>query len=277
MADFKKMFLKVLKNFTYWIISVSILIAIICGILYATSNIVMIRKIDITDDKLNDIKIVQLSDFNNKIVKNLSEKVNKQNPDIVVITGDLVDKYKTNKTNEDSLLKQFENITAPIYFVPGDMENGYNNYEKMKEKMENAKIHILENKNETLEINGSTITLTGIVDSSMYSEDLEKFNDKLKELKVDGTQILLSHRPELIELYADNYYNLVICGHTHGGYIKIPFVGAVFASNQGVMPKYTDGKYKVKDTTMIVSSGLGVGRFPIRLFNQPQIVSITAK
>lgn len=237
----------------------------------------MIKKVEVQTVPYHDIKIVQLSDFNNKVVKGLAEKVNEQNPDIVVITGDLVDKYKTNTNNEDVLLKQFEKIKAPIYFVPGDMEYGYRNYEKLKTKMQEKEIHILENATETIQINNEDIDITGIVDSSAYYEDLEKFNDQLRSLKTTNPQILLSHRPELINLYAENGYEFVLCGHTHGGYIQIPFVGAIFASNQGVMPKYVNGEYKIKDTTMIVSSGLGVGRFPVRLFNQPEIVNINGK
>ena len=103
----------------------------------------------------------------------IAEKVNEQNPDIVVITGDLVDKYKTNTNNEDVLLKQFEKIKAPIYFVPGDMEYGYRNYEKLKTKMQEKEIHILENATETIQINNEDIDITGIVDSSAYYEDLE--------------------------------------------------------------------------------------------------------
>lgn len=277
MRDFGNMFLKVCKKFLFFLLSLAILIAIVCGILYATSNIVIIKKIEVQTVPYHDIKIVQLSDFNNKVVKGLAEKVNEQNPDIVVITGDLVDKYKTNTNNEDVLLKQFEKIKAPIYFVPGDMEYGYRNYEKLKTKMQEKEIHILENATETIQINNEYIDITGIVDSSAYYEDLEKFNDQLRSLKTTNPQILLSHRPELINLYAENGYAFVLCGHTHGGYIQIPFVGAIFASNQGVMPKYVNGEYKVKDTTMIVSSGLGVGRFPVRLFNQPEIVNINGK
>lgn len=275
MKEFKKIFLKMMKKFIYIILSLCIFIAIICGVLYASSNFVIKKKIDIKMEEMNDIKIVHLSDFNNKIVRNLSEKVMEENPDIVVITGDLVDKYKTTESNEDELLKQFDGITVPIYFVPGDMEHEYENYETMKEKMKEKGFHILENDSEKFEKGNKEITITGIVDSSMYYEDLEKMNDKMRELKVDTPQILLSHRAELMDLYAENQYDLVFTGHTHGGYICIPFVGALFASNQGTLPKYTNGKYTLKDTTMIVSSGLGVGRFPIRLFNQPEIISVT--
>ena len=277
MKEFKKIFLKIMKKFIFTMISICILIGIICGVLYLSSNLVIKKNVEVKMEEMNDIKIVHLSDFNNKIVRNLSEKVMEENPDFVVITGDLVDKYKTTKNNEDELLKQFEKITVPIYFVPGDMEREYGNYEELKKKMKEKGIHILENDSEKFEKNGKEITITGIVDSSMYSEDLEKFNDKLKELKVDTPQILLSHRTELMDLYTENEYSLVFTGHTHGGYVCIPFVGALFASNQGTLPKYTNGNYTLKNTTMVVSSGLGVGRFPIRLFNQPEIVVASCK
>ena len=115
------------------------------------------------------------------------------------------------------------------------------------------------------------------LDKKIYIMDIALPRDidtKLKELKSDNSQILLSHRAELMNLYAENNYECVLSGHTHGGYIQIPFFGAIFASNQGVRPQYVNGVYTKANTTMIVSRGIGVGQFPFRLFNFGEILSI---
>ena len=157
------------------------------------------------------------------------------------------------------------------------MEHYYKNYDKLKEKMLENNIIVLENKTEKIKVKDKEINITGVIDPSFYYEDLETFNDKLKELKIDEPQILLSHRTELINLYVENNYEFVLTGHTHGGYIKLPFIGAIFVSNQGILPKYVNGKYVKENTTMIVSSGIGVGQFPFRLFNQPEIINLKIK
>ena len=260
-----------------WIVTLLVIILIFSITIFISTNVVRTKNMKISTSNIKDVKIVQLSDFNNKVVKNLDKKVNDLNPDIVVITGDLVDKYKTQEIDENKLLKQFKNIKSPIFFVPGDMEHSYHNYDTFKNKMQKYGIYVLENTSQEIEINKRKITITGIVDPSFYYEDLEQFNDKLKELKVDGLQILLSHRAELMNLYTIHKYELVFTGHTHGGYVKLPFIHALFVSNQGLLPKYVDGKYTKDETTMIVSSGLGVGQFPFRLFNLPKIVNVVIK
>lgn len=271
---FYRSFKNSILNLSTFLISIILLVSIFSLLICVSTNYIKTTTISMSTKYISGIKIVQLSDINGRIIKNLNNKMNTINPDIVVITGDLVDSYKTAKIDEEKLLSQFDNIEAPIYFVPGDMEHAYSNYEQFKEKMSDKKIHILENTSEKIMVKNQEIIITGIVDPSFYYEDLETFNEKLKELKVDSTQILLSHRAELMNLYAENNYELVLSGHTHGGYVKIPFIGAIFSSNQGLFPTYVNGKYTKKNTTMIVSSGIGVGQFPFRLFNFGEIVDI---
>ncbi len=86
--------------------------------------------------------------------------------------------------------------------------------------------------------------------------------------------ILLSHRPELFDVYHEAGIDLVLCGHAHGGQVRLPFIGA-FAPNQGFFPEYTAGLYRQGDTQMVVSRGLGNSSFPIRINNPPELVVIT--
>ena len=92
----------------------------------------------------------------------------------------------------------------------------------------------------------------------------------------DKTQytILLSHRPELIDTYTEENFDLVLSGHAHGGQIRIPFLGGLVAPNQGFLPKYTSGIYEKNDTKMIVSRGIGNSIIPFRINNRPELVVI---
>ena len=86
--------------------------------------------------------------------------------------------------------------------------------------------------------------------------------------------ILLSHRPELFDTYVSENINLIFSGHAHGGQIRIPFVGGIVAPNQGLFPKYTSGKYEEKNTTMIVSRGIGNSIIPFRINNRPELIVV---
>ena len=90
----------------------------------------------------------------------------------------------------------------------------------------------------------------------------------------DGYTILLSHRPELFEVYAENNIDLIFSGHAHGGQFRIPFVGGLIAPNQGLFPKYDAGIYEEGNTTMVVSRGIGNSIVPFRINNRPEIVLV---
>ena len=88
----------------------------------------------------------------------------------------------------------------------------------------------------------------------------------------DGYMILLSHRPELFDLYVETEMDLVFSGHAHGGQFRLPFIGGLVAPNQGFFPKYDAGQFKEENTTMIVSRGVGNSIIPIRINNRPEII-----
>ena len=89
--------------------------------------------------------------------------------------------------------------------------------------------------------------------------------------------ILLSHRPELFDLYVETEMDLVFSGHAHGGQFRLPFVGGLVAPNQGFFPKYDAGQFNEENTTMIVSRGVGNSIIPIRFNNRPEIVLVTLR
>ncbi len=133
-------------------------------------------------------------------------------------------------------------------------------------------------------IGNSSINLLGLQDPAFISanniEDTKGlgFYDSLKQWSSnDNFQILLSHRPELFDLYVEHNIDLVFSGHAHGGQFRLPFIGGLVAPDQGVFPQYTSGSYNKNQTTMYVSRGLGNSIIPIRIFNRPEIVLVKLK
>jgi uncharacterized protein len=259
--------------------------------LWIENNLIAVTKIDLSVKNLpqgfNGYRIVQISDLQNKVFGNgndiLVSKIKNSNPDLIVITGDLIDAAKYNEETILGFIDHIEHI-APIYFITGNHEM-YGNYMlKLEPKLNKKNIKILRNSSENIERNGDTITLIGIDDPIETQESKNYITSKKLEQELDKTpsirdsssfKILLSHRPEFFSLYAKYNIDLTFAGHAHGGQIILPFIGGLYAPGQGFFPKYTSGKYELNNSTMIVSRGLGNSSIPQRIFNRPEIVVVT--
>lgn len=115
---------------------------------------------------------------------------------------------------------------------------------------------------------------SGYIDGTNTSE----LESNLKSWSNDSVfKILLSHRPELFDIYKAYNMDMVFSGHAHGGQLRIPFLGGLIAPNQGFFPKYSSGLYEDENTTMFVSRGLGNSIIPIRLGNRPQLIKVILK
>ncbi len=230
-------------------------------------------------------RIAQVSDLHNaefgknnaELLKLLSES----RPDIIVITGDLIDANHTDVGIALCFAQESVRI-APTYYVTGNHEAASPQYDTLKAGLEEAGVIVLEDEAVSLERNGETITLLGLGDpdftvkGDMFGETSAMVSTKLKNLDdgEGGYTILLSHRPELFETYVNCSIDLVFAGHAHGGQFRLPFIGGVIAPNQGLFPKYDAGLYTDGGTNMVVSRGIGNSIIPLRFNNQPEIVLV---
>lgn len=232
-------------------------------------------------------RIAHVSDLHNSEMGKDNEKLldmlREANPDIIAITGDIIDSRNTNIDIALQFTKAAMEI-APCYYVTGNHEARVSEYDELKTGMEAAGVVVLEDEKTKISLEGGEITLIGVNDPSYQTDYL--FGDaetvmleKLSELHSDedGFTVLLSHRPELFEVYADNNMDLVLSGHAHGGQFRLPFVGGLVAPNQGLFPKYDAGLYTEENTNMIVSRGIGNSILPFRFNNRPEVILIELK
>jgi predicted MPP superfamily phosphohydrolase len=266
-------------------ILIVIIIFLVCFSYFENNNIV-ISKYNIKSDSLpkvfDNFKIVQISDLHNKVFykdnNSLVSKIKSQNPDIIVITGDLVDRRKYNEENALNFIDKIA-IIAPIYYVNGNHEGWSGKFASLEKELEERGVFVLRNESKFYEKGNEKILISGVDDPTFNtSGNSEDHIMKEKLLNVNNEKyftILLSHRPELFELYVNNNINLVFTGHAHGGQVNIPFIGGIIAPNQGFWPKYYKGMYVENVTTMVVSRGLGNSVAPQRIFNRPEIVTVT--
>ncbi len=238
----------------------------------------------IDSDKVNaEIKIAQVSDLHScwygKNQQTLINAIDNNDPDIVVMTGDIYDD-RLPQNNADIFLEKISK-KYPCYYVCGNHELWSGKADEMKEKIRSFGITVLEGTSKTIEINGQDIIMCGIDDPeiSKYNNEVTIYQ-QLKNLKdVSDNEIfslLLAHRPELFTTYTDFNFDLVLSGHVHGGQWRLPgIIDGVYAPNQGLFPKYAGGLYKYENTTMIVSRGLSRENNPVpRFFNRPELVII---
>ncbi len=225
-------------------------------------------------------RILQISDLHNKSFGGrLIKKIRSFAPDIIVITGDIIDSYHTKP---DVALKFAESAVeiAPVYYVTGNHESRLEIYPEFRKSLENLGVTVLDCKGVTLEKDGGEIFLAGMEELTFFggavlNEKTVGFSERLNALadeKGERTGILLSHRPEIFDLYVESGFELVFTGHAHGGQIRLPFVGGVLTPNQGFFPEYDAGMFRKENTTMIISRGLGNSIFPFRVGNRPEIV-----
>lgn len=279
--------MKTIKNKIKVLISIIIIILLILFFVYQNNKIV-ISNYEYSNDKIlneyTDFKIVQISDLHNKMFgkdqRRLIKKIERLNPDIIVITGDLVDSRRYNLNKALKFINSAIDI-APIYYVSGNHEARTRMYTKVKETLEDAGVIILDN---TMISINSNIDIIGVPDPDFLDDFFfnstntsEIINILEKYCNDEKFQILLAHRPELFSLYSEYNIDLIFSGHAHGGQMRLPFIGGIFAPNQGFFPKFIEGMHVQNKSTMYVSRGLGNSIFPFRIFNKPEIVVVTLK
>lgn len=222
-------------------------------------------------------KILLVSDLHGKRFgrgqRRLLNKAAACRPDIIAITGDIIDGRRKKTEGALEFVAQAVGI-APVYFVTGNHEWRYGRYETLKQQLMAAGAAVLDNAFVTLQKGEARIHLAGVKDPAFGSKSA--FKKSIKRLaQSSGMTILLTHRPEIISLYAAYGFDLVLGGHAHGGQVRLPFIGGLYAPGQGVFPRYTSGLHNVKGTSMVISRGLGNSLFPLRVFNRPELVLVT--
>lgn len=255
------------------------------------NNSIVISNFDYNKSELptefNNFKIVHISDLHNKVFGDeqdkLIGKVEDLSPNIIVITGDLIDRRRYNLEKAMLFINSAVKI-APVYYVSGNHEAWSGKYYEIKERLIEAGVIVMEDSKLDITRGNNSIKLLGLSDPDFLTSDYidgtdtSKVEEKLKEWsEIEGFKILLSHRPELFDLYSENNIDMIFSGHAHGGQIRLPFVGGLVAPDQGLFPKYTAGSYTSNTSTMYVSRGLGNSLFPVRVFNRPEIISVTLK
>lgn len=270
---------------------------------FENTSLFIVDKKEIVSSKINSsfdgYKILQLSDLHSKSFGNnndkLVKKIDKIDPDIIVCTGDMMNSMDDEGNVFIDLAKKLSS-NYPIYYIDGNHEQlvNYNNvsvYDKYMSRLKELGVTVVKNKKVNIKKGSSYINLYGLnVDLVYYSTKaaLKESNIKYTQknfsktinketFEADKFNILLTHNPLYFDVYEKSGVDLILSGHVHGGIVRIPFKGGVLSPDQEWFPKYYHGLYKINDTSMIVSAGLGNDTVNFRAFNPFEINLITLR
>ncbi|MBQ6019828.1 MAG: metallophosphoesterase [Clostridia bacterium] len=232
--------------------------------------------------------IVQISDLHDESFgennETLLRLLSEAKPDLIAITGDIADGNRMALEHALALIPEIVKV-APCYFAAGNHESGIgeDNYRLLEQTMNDAGVTILSDEYIYLSRGDGRIVLAGLQDPYFVSEHrvfgkkgYGVIREKLESLALprDEYTVLLSHRPEVFELYVEYGVDLALTGHAHGGQIRLPLLGGLIAPHQGLFPKYDAGMYEKDGTQMYVNRGLGNSRLPLRINDRPEIAVI---
>lgn len=221
----------------------------------------------------NAITFVVLSDLHGQSygehMKTLIDLVKMENPDIILLPGDLFDEYSEDESAWD-LIQALQDY--PMFYVTGNHEEKREDLEEIKKKLKENHVCVLEKESVVVTVEGTSLEIGGIpcrrVESDYTVEEVNAI------FHTDNYRILLSHRPHWVNLYQQVQCDWVISGHAHGGQWCIPMTHiGLGAPQQGFLPKYTKGVHPLGDKHLLISRGLVRHYHYIpRLFNNPEVV-----
>ena len=241
--------------------------------------------------------IVQISDLHSKLFgennKKLIQKIKSLNPDIVVVTGDLIDGENNNYNVALDFMKEISKLYR-VYYIIGNHEQKSlikkykDEYKDYFNKLHQIDFVNLDNNKVEIVKGDSNINLYGLtVPYSCYkylfdnqettSIDIGFLEEKLGKVDREQFNILLAHTPFYFDEYEKWGADLILCGHVHGGIVRLPLVGGLLSPDRKFFPKYDLGEYTKNKSTMIVSKGLGGSKVLIRVNCKPEIVNIKLK
>lgn len=217
---------------------------------------------------ISDLHNAELGDDNSRLIARLEKAA----PDIIVITGDLVDCHNTDIELSARFAAAAAEI-APCYYATGNHEATLEDaeYIKLEKALSGCGVTVLHDEAVSIEKDGQSIQVIGI-DDPEFGDRTDRAEALQKLASDDLFTLLLTHRPELFEKYCAAGIDLAFSGHAHGGQFRIPFVGGLYAPGQGLLPEYDAGLFASGETQMLLSRGIGNSLIPLRFNNRPELI-----
>ena len=270
-----------------WLIFAAVLMLLALVVLAGLDGRMIIRRYEVESDLIDQpVKLAVLTDLHGCDYgpdgEALLADVRELQPDVILLVGDMFS--PDGDPHEE--LRIFSSLAqiAPACYVSGNHEYWEYNVPALNTMIADTGVTVLDQESMLIDVRGQRIALCGVPDP--LAQDyvgapglMTQLERAAQDVPPDVCTVLLAHRPELIADYAaSGHFDLVLCGHAHGGQIRVPLlINGLYAPNQGWFPDYAGGEYSVGETTMIVSRGLSTQTqmgIP-RVFNRPELLLVT--
>ena len=265
-----------------------LLLFLVCVILLIDSNIrIVTTEYELFYDTLprlfDGFRIVSLSDIHSvtfgKDNEKLIAKVKATQPDVITITGDFVDGY-VDKVPAEEQLRRAESLVraltpiAPVFYITCNHEWASGYPMELITTLQDNDVTVLRNRYVSFEKDGASIIIAGTDDRNgpVGMKKPRAFIESIYEQEINPFVVLLEHRNDNLDLYSSLGVPLVLCGHAHGGMVRLPFTDGLVGPARELFPTFTSGVYSQGGTNMVVSRGLGNHTGAPRFLNNPHIV-----
>jgi len=268
-----------MKNKIALLAGLNVLAYAASAIMIASRRWIKIRHECVVSDKIKrPFRVLLFSDLHGdnprKMNLDIWKKIDEiKGIDAVVIAGDVI------TSGADELIPHLDSIEqlakcAAVFYTDGNHDR--RNYRIIRGLLERRGVVVLGNEKISVSINGNDIDIVGLRDY-MYLKKIAGYkqaDDVMMQLTPDRFNICVAHQPQVFERYSMYLADLFLCGHTHGGQIRVPFAPVLFAPNQGLLPRFGYGWYSQDGAKMFVTKGIGTTHFPIRFWNRPELCVI---
>jgi predicted MPP superfamily phosphohydrolase len=259
----------------WWILLILLAVVILAGLPHGID----VSRYEVADEKIaTPVKIAVLADLHcrpfGKNQKKIMEIIDREKPDLVVIPGDLFDTDRDYEISF-SLINRLKEYL--VYFTTGNHDTYLPEINDLEERLKEEGVRVLEDASDIFACGDTEVEILGMSD---HGRKPVFTPEQIEHMYHTGNyRILISHRPGYTDWYRKIPVDLILCGHAHGGQFRIPFTHqGIIAPQQGLFPKYTEGKHDLNGRTLIISRGLASGDPHIpRLYNNPEIVIVTLK
>ena len=232
----------------------------------------LVTETTVTDKLTGELRIMQLSDIHMRDdpaqLASIVTQVRDAGPHLIVIAGDTLNTRNETLDPLKELFSRLAELGIPTYAVLGNHDHWSKDLPQLVELYARHGIKLIDNEHEVITGEFGSFTLVGAGDA--YTDHAHL--DQALKGAPGGFRFLLTHSPEILPQLEKADIDYAVCGHTHGGQVAMPFIGAIYVPGQGLFPKYSRGRYQVGKAALYIDSGVGVTGMDLRFLVQSQIV-----
>lgn len=226
----------------------------------------------VTSELDGELRVVQVTDFHNlpraAQVDEVIHLVASANPHFIALTGDLIDTYNENLDRVEQLIEGLAGIGVPIYSVDGNHDHWAAEHTQLLDLLHRHGVTTLRDEHINVTGDWGSLTLVGVDD---YFSGYGNIGKAVEAAPEDGFRFVLTHSPEILPELGSHGVDYAICGHTHGGQVRLPLIGALYQPGDHYLPRVSKGFYRNGDATLFIDSGVGITGPAYRLLNQSQV------